>query len=184
MFDRVEDGEYAGQGSVWTVFYPRTSCVRQIEEEKALCPNPMESCSTPLPFQDGASIRSSGMPCYSPEMITNDLWIFGRVDTLFFRNRSCGWSPLISNVFEANMQSFNGVLPGGSTLRGWFQVVAISYRRCLNHRIVVRGTLKRLAPSAVPKLVCSILTILSLSTMMRPLQVTLCWNEVFLQCPA
>ena len=65
-------------------------------------------------------------------------------------------------------QSFDGVVPGGSTLRGWFQVVPISCRRCLNHSIVVRGTLKRLPPSAALRLICSTPIILSLSTMIRP----------------
>ena len=58
-------------------------------------------------------------------------------------------------------QSFDGVVPGGSPLCGWFQLIPISCRRCLNHSIVVCGTLKRLARSAVFKLVCSISIVLS-----------------------
>ena len=46
-------------------------------------------------------------------------------------------------------QSFEGVVPEGRALRGWFQVVPISCRRCLNHRVLVCSTLKRLAPSVV-----------------------------------
>ena len=64
-------------------------------------------------------------------------------------------------------QSFDGVVPGSSPLRGWFQVVPISCRRCLNHIILVCGILKRLALSAVVKLVCSILIVIYMSTMVR-----------------
>ena len=64
--------------------------------------------------------------------------------------------------------SFDGVVPGGSPLHGWFQVVPTSCRRCPNHMSDVCGTLKRLVPSTVLKLVCSIPTVLSLSTMVRP----------------
>ena len=53
-------------------------------------------------------------------------------------------------------KSFDGVVLGGCPQRGWFQVVPISCRRCFNYKIVVRGALKRLAPSAVLKLVCRI----------------------------
>ena len=60
-------------------------------------------------------------------------------------------------------QSFDGMFPGGSPLRGWFQAVPIPYRWFLNHRIVVCGTLKRLVPPAVFKLVCSIPIALCLS---------------------
>ena len=63
MLDWVPDGEYAGQGSVWTAFDVWKSCVRQIEKERALYRNPMEPCSTPLPIRDGASLRSSGTQC-------------------------------------------------------------------------------------------------------------------------
>ena len=56
----LSDCEFAGQGSVWTAFDLRKSCVRQIEEGKALHHNPTEPCSTPLPIQDGASTQSSG----------------------------------------------------------------------------------------------------------------------------
>ena len=31
------------------------------------------------------------------------VWIFGRYDVLVFRKISCGWSPLIPYMFEANM---------------------------------------------------------------------------------
>ena len=71
-------------------------------------------------------------------------------------------------------QFFDGVVPGGSPLRGWFQ---------WSQFLVVCGTLKRLVPSAVLKLVCKTPTALSLSTMLGPQKVILCWNEVFLQCP-
>ena len=60
MVGGVQDGEYAGQSSVWTAFDLRKSCVRQIEKGKALYRNPMEPYNTSLPIQDGASIRSSG----------------------------------------------------------------------------------------------------------------------------
>ena len=53
MLDRVQDNEYPGQGSVWTAFDLRKSCLRQIEEGKAVYRYPMERCSTPLPIQDG-----------------------------------------------------------------------------------------------------------------------------------
>ena len=69
----VPDSEYAGQGSVWTAFDLGKSCVRQIETGKALYRNPVEPCSTPLPIQDGALIRSSGTPRKSPEMIMHGL---------------------------------------------------------------------------------------------------------------
>ena len=65
-------------------------------------------------------------------------------------------------------QFYDGVVPGGSPERGGFQVVSISCRRCLDHRIVVCDTLTFLAPSAVLKLVYSVPTVISLSTMVRP----------------
>ena len=70
--------------------------------------------------------------------------------------------------FKRICQSFDDMVAGGSPQCEWFQVVPISCRRCVNHIIVVCGTLKRLAPSAVLNLVCSIPNVLSLSTMMRP----------------
>ena len=69
MLDGVQDGEYADQGSLWTAFDLRKSCVRQIENEKALCRNPVKPCSTPLSIQVGAWIRSSGTQYNSPDMI-------------------------------------------------------------------------------------------------------------------
>ena len=65
-------------------------------------------------------------------------------------------------------QVIDGVVLGGSLIRGWFQMVLISWGSCLNHRFVVCGTLKRLAPSTVLKLVCNTPTDLSLSTMVGP----------------
>ena len=142
----------------------------------------MEPCGTPLPIQDWASIRCSGTQCQSPEMITHGLswWIFGYYVVMVFCNSSCGCLRCLRRI----CQSFDGVDPGSSLLRGWFQMVPIFCRRCLNHRIAVCGILKRLRPSAVLKLICSIPVVLSLSTMVRPQQVILCWNEVFLQCSA
>ena len=63
MLDRVHNSEYVGQGSVWTAFDPRKSCVRQIENEKALYREPMKPSSTPLPIQDGASTLPLGTQC-------------------------------------------------------------------------------------------------------------------------
>ena len=60
-------------------------------------------------------------------------------------------------MLEVNI---DGVVPGGSPLRGWFQVVPIPCRRCLDHRIAVCGTLKCLVLSAVHKLLCSTPTVL------------------------
>ena len=168
MLDGVPDGEYAGHSSVWNAFDLGKSCVRPIEKGKALYRNPMEPCSTLLPIQGGVSIRSSGTQCKSPEMIAHGLCGYSGVMTSScFCNSSYGWSPLNPYVLEAKMPTFGGVVPGGSPLRGWFQVVPISCRRCLNHRIVVCGTSKRLAPFAILKLVCSIQIILSLLTMVR-----------------
>ena len=65
-------------------------------------------------------------------------------------------------------QFFDGMVHGGTPLRGWFRVVPISCRQCLNHRIVLCDTLIRLAPSAVLKLVCSVTIFLFLSTMLKP----------------
>ena len=62
MLDGVRDDEYAGQGSVWTAFDIGKSCLGQFEEENVHC-NQVEPCSTPLPVQDGALIRSSGTQC-------------------------------------------------------------------------------------------------------------------------
>ena len=56
--------------------------MRQIEKGKALYRHPVEPCSTPLPIQAGASIRSSGTQCKSPQMITHGLC--GRYDVLVF----------------------------------------------------------------------------------------------------
>ena len=163
MLDGVPDGEYAGQGSVWTAFDLGKCCVRQIEKGNALYRNPVEPCSTPLPIQDGAL----GTWCKSPEMSTHGLCGCSDVLTsLCFCKSYFGWSSLM--CLRRICQSFYGVVPGGSPLLGWFQVTQISCRRCLNHRIVLCGTFKRLAPSAVLKLVCSIPIVISLSTMVRP----------------
>ena len=92
----------------------------------------------------------------------------------------CGYLGVVSATFLVDglhwshwylrriCQSFEGMVPGGSRLRWWFQVVPISCRRCLNYRIFVCGTLKRLAPSAVLKPVCRTPIALSLSKMVRP----------------
>ena len=63
MLEEVPDGEYVGQGIVWTAFDVGKSCVRQIEQGTALYHNLVEPCSTPLPIQDGTSLRSSGTQC-------------------------------------------------------------------------------------------------------------------------
>ena len=42
MFDGVQDGEYSGQGSVWTAFDLGKSCLRQIDNGKALYHNQVE----------------------------------------------------------------------------------------------------------------------------------------------
>ena len=107
-----------------------------------------------------------------------------KVDKPKGRHDLCGYSCVMTCWFSATVlvdgfhwshrclrqicQVFDGVVPRGSSLRWWFEVVLISFGRCLNHRIVVCGTLKRLAPSAVLKLVCSKLTDLSLKTMVMP----------------
>ena len=54
MLDGVQDGECAGQGSVWTAYDLGKSCVRQTKKGKALYRHPMEPCSTPLSVEDGA----------------------------------------------------------------------------------------------------------------------------------
>ena len=157
MLDGVQDGEYAGQGSVWTAFDLGKSCVRQIEIGKALHRNPVEPCRAPQPIQDG---RAVGYVSYYA-------WL-------------CGYLGVVSATFLVDglhwshwylrriCQSFEGMVPGGSRLRWWFQVVPISCRRCLNYRIFVCGTLKRLAPSVVLKPVCRTPIALSLSKMVRP----------------
>ena len=85
MLNRVQDGEYAGHGRVWTAFDLGKAFVRQIEKGKALCRNPVEPCSTPLPIQNGTSIQSSGAQCKNA---WNDyawsLWISGRHAVLVF----------------------------------------------------------------------------------------------------
>ena len=53
MLDGVQDGEYAGQGSVWTAFDLQKPCVRETEKENALYCNPIKPCSTLLLIQDG-----------------------------------------------------------------------------------------------------------------------------------
>ena len=65
-------------------------------------------------------------------------------------------------------QSFDSAAAGGNPLREWFRVIPVSCSRCLNHRIAVCGTLKRLALPAFPKMFCGILSVISLSTMARP----------------
>ena len=95
MFDGVSDGEYTGQGSVWTAFDLRKSWVRQIEKGKALYRYLVEPCSTLLPIQE-ASIWSLGAQCKSPEMATHGLCGYSDVLTSrFFCNSFCGWFPLI-----------------------------------------------------------------------------------------
>ena len=68
---------------------------------------------------------------------------------------------LSHRCFMRISRSCAGVVPGRHPLRGWLQVIPISCRRCLNHKIVVCGILKRLAQPAAFKLVCSIVYILS-----------------------
>ena len=71
-------------------------------------------------------------------MITHGLCGYSGVMTSWcFYNSSCGWSPLTHRCLRRIWQSFDGVVPWGSALWWWFQVVPISCRRCLNHRIVV-----------------------------------------------
>ena len=50
----------------------------------ALYRKPMEPCSTPLPIQNEASIRSSGMQCESPEMITCGLCRYSGIMAFWF----------------------------------------------------------------------------------------------------
>ena len=88
MLDGVQDGEYAGQGSVWTAFDLRKTRVRKIEKGKALYRNSMGYCSTPPPIEDGASTQSSGTQYYSPEMITHSL---------------CGYSGVMASWFSATV---------------------------------------------------------------------------------
>ena len=169
MLDRVQDGEYAGQGSVWTAIDLRKSRVRQIGEEKAMHHHPMELAAHRCLFRVGprygrwagsvnrlrwlrkvcVNIRALLCPGFPQQF----LW---KVST----------DPI--DVWGECANSLTGWFLEVATLRGWFQVVPISYRRRLNHRIVVCVTLKRLAPSSVFKLVCSTPIVLSLSTMVRP----------------
>ena len=133
-------------------------------ERKALYRNSVQPCSTPLPIHDWASIRSSNTQCKSSDMITHGVCGYSSVMTSWCScNSSCGWSPLTPKGLRRISQSLDSVVPGDSHLRGWFQVVPISCRRYLNHRIFCMAQ-----PSAVLKLVCSIPIVLSLSTMVRP----------------
>ena len=56
----------------------------QIEKGRALYPKLVEPCSTLLLIWDGASIRSSGLQCKSPEMITWSVWILGVMTSCCF----------------------------------------------------------------------------------------------------
>ena len=73
-----------------------------------------------------------------------DIWVLWR--PVFFSVTvlvdSLHWS---HRCLRRICQSIDGVVPLGSPLRGCFQVVTISCRQCLNHKIVVC-----LVPSAVP----------------------------------
>ena len=155
-------------------------------ESKGVVPYPGGALQHTAAYSGWASIRSSHTQCTCklPEwlrMVCVDIrpiWRTGLSATVLVDGLH--WS---HKCLRRICQSFDGVVPGCSPLRGWFQVVPILWRRCLNHRIVVCGTFKHLTTSAVLKLVCSIPMVLSLSTMMGPLQVTLCLNEAFLQGP-
>ena len=68
-----------------------------------------------LPIKDGTQMRSFGTKCKSPEMIMHGL------------GRYCGYSGVMTSWCQS------GVVPGGSPLHGWFQVVPIPSRRCLSH---------------------------------------------------
>ena len=168
--DEVPDGEYAGQSSVWTAFELGNTCVRQIEDGTALDHSPWHCAARHCLFKMGPRygrrarsvnrLRLLRMVCVN----TWALWRFGVSAAVLVDGLR--WS---QRCLKRICQSFEGVTLEGSPLRGgWFQVVPISCRRCLNHRIVVCGTLKRLMPSAFLKLVCSIPIVLSLSKMVKP----------------
>ena len=90
--------------------------MRQTEKRKALYRNSVESCSTPLPIQDGASIRSSGTQCKSPEMKSG--WIFGRYDVLVFLQQFL-WTAFTDSIV------FLGETANPST--AWFLGVATAW---------------------------------------------------------
>ena len=163
MLDGIPDDEYAGQGSIWTAFDLRKSCVRQIEKGKALYRNLVEPCSTPLAIQDMASIYS--VSCL--RFLRMSVWILRRYEVQGFwqyflwmvsTDPIVVWdeyaNPLSAWLFEV------AHYVGGSR---WSQSLV-----GLNHRIFFCGTQKRLPPFAVLKLICSISIVLSLSTMVRP----------------
>ena len=91
-------------------------------------------------------------------------WILRRYDILVFLQQYL-WmaSTVLMGVWDQYANFVMVWSPGGPPPCVWLQVVVPISFRCLNHRMVVCGTLKRLALSAVLKLV-----VLSLWTMVRP----------------
>ena len=170
MLDEVPHGEYAGQSSVWTAFELGNTCVRQIEDGTVLYRSPRHCAARHCLFKMGPRYSRRARSVNRLRllrMVCVNVWAWWRpgvpptvlVDGL-------RWSHM---CLRRICQSFEGVALEGSPLRGgWFQVVPISFRRCLNHIIVVCGTLKRLMPFAFLKLVCNIPTVLSLSKMVKP----------------
>ena len=182
--DGVLDGEYAGQSSVWIAFDIGKSSVRQIAKGDTLCHNLEEPCSKPLPIQDGASMHLSGLQYKSPGMITHGLSGYsGVVMSWCFCNTSVDGLEGSHTCLRQIFHSFDTLVPGCSPLCGWFQVVPISCRWRLNQRIFVwhieTSCIICIDQAALLKLV-----VLSLSMMVRPKEVILCWNWVILQCPA
>ena len=119
MLDEIPDGEYAGQSRVFTAFDLGKSCVRQIEKGKALYRNKVEPCSTPLPIDRARSVnrlRWLHMVCVDIRVLCRlGVSVTVLVDGLHWSHR----------CLRRIRQSFDDVVPGGSVLRGWFQVVPI-----------------------------------------------------------
>ena len=91
-------------------------------------------------------------------------WILRRYDILVFLQQYLWMASTVPmGVWDQYANSVMVWSPGGPPPCVWLQVVVPISFRCLNHRMVVCGTLKRLALSAVLKLV-----FLSLWTMVRP----------------
>ena len=146
MLDGIPDDEYAGQGSVWTAFDLRKSCVRQIEKGKALYRNLVEPCSTPLAIQDMASICT--VSCL--RFLRMSVWILRRYEVQGFWQYflwMVSTDPIV--VWDKYANSLSAWLfevahyVGGSR---WSQSLV-----GLNHRIVVCGDTETFAAICSPQ---------------------------------
>ena len=150
-FTKMHSKMYAHQGSVWTEFDPGESCVWQIEKGKAW-------------YRNTIVYRVNRMRWVRKVCV--DIRALLRLGYLQQFWWMVSTDPV--GVWNKYANRFDGVVSGGSSLvdvSRWSQSLVGDVSAT---EFVICATLKRLTPSAVLKLVCCNLIVISLSTMVRP----------------